>query len=89
MRVTDPQAIKAPATMIVGHDATSRSEPPTNPVTPQLTVEQLIRVRDAAHAVAAHRGVHRFDDFLSYKEPRRRDMLGLLARGMAHKAFRR
>jgi hydroxyacylglutathione hydrolase len=54
-----------------------------------MTVEQLTRVRDAAHAVAARRGVHRFDDFLIYNEPRRRDMLRLLARGMAHKAFRR
>lgn len=56
---------------------------------PQLTVEQLTRVRDAAHVVAAHRGVHRFDDFLIYNELRRRDMLGLMARGLAHKAFRR
>jgi len=56
---------------------------------PQLTVEQLTRVRDAAHAVAARRGVHRFDDFLIYNEPRRRDMLRLMARGLAHKAFGR
>jgi glyoxylase-like metal-dependent hydrolase (beta-lactamase superfamily II) len=56
---------------------------------PQMTVEQLTQVRDAAQAVAAHRGVHRFDDFLIYNQPRRRDMIKLLARGLAHKAFRR
>lgn len=36
---------------------------------PQMTVEQLARVRDAAHTVAARRGVHRFDDFLIYNDP--------------------
>ncbi len=56
---------------------------------PQMTVEQLAQVRDAAHAVAARRGIHRFDDFLIYNQPRRRDMIRLIARGLAHKAFRR
>jgi len=87
MRVTDPQAIKALAHPMrldllellateheVSHVADRRA---TDPGT------------DAAHAVAAHRGVHRFDDILIYNEPRRRNMLRPLARGMAHKAFRR
>jgi glyoxylase-like metal-dependent hydrolase (beta-lactamase superfamily II) len=56
---------------------------------PQMTVEQLKQVRDAAHAVAGHRGVHRFDDFLIYNEPRRQDMIKLVVRGLTHKAFRR
>ncbi|SBT37273.1 MBL fold metallo-hydrolase [Micromonospora auratinigra] len=56
---------------------------------PQLTVAQLTQVRDAAHAVAARRGVHRFDDFLIYNQPRRLDMIKLVARGLAHKALRR
>jgi glyoxylase-like metal-dependent hydrolase (beta-lactamase superfamily II) len=56
---------------------------------PQLTVEQLRQIRDAAHAVAGRRGAYRFDDFLIYNEPRKRDMLRLMARGLAHKVIGR
>ncbi|GHJ47118.1 hypothetical protein Cs7R123_44600 [Catellatospora sp. TT07R-123] len=56
---------------------------------PQMTVDQLRAVRDAAHAVAGKRGAHRFDDFIIVNEPRRRDMIRLLARGLAHKAIGR
>ncbi|WP_063774693.1 MBL fold metallo-hydrolase [Kitasatospora azatica] len=52
----------------------------------QLTTAQLTAVRDAAAAVAGRPGVHRFDDFLIYNEPRKSDLLKLMARGMAHKA---
>ena len=37
----------------------------------QMTTAQLCAVRDAALAVAGQRGVHRFDDFIIYGEPRR------------------
>ncbi|WP_236652435.1 MBL fold metallo-hydrolase [Streptacidiphilus neutrinimicus] len=53
---------------------------------PQMTPAQLTAVRDASVAVAGRRGVHRFDDFVVYNEPRRRDMLRLTARGLANKA---
>lgn len=51
----------------------------------QLTAADLAAVRDAAEAVANRRGVHRFDDFVIYNEPRPVDQLRLLARGTAHK----
>lgn len=54
-----------------------------------MTVQQLRAVRQAAHAVRDRRGVHRFDDFVIYNEPRKRDMLRLMARGLLHKALRR
>ncbi|MEU8006490.1 MBL fold metallo-hydrolase [Catellatospora sp. NPDC049111] len=53
---------------------------------PQLTVGRLKAVRDAAHAVAGRRGTHRFDDFVIVNEPRKRDVIKLLVRGLAHKA---
>jgi hydroxyacylglutathione hydrolase len=53
---------------------------------PQMTVAQLIAVRDAARSVAATRGVHRFDDFIIYNEPRKRDTIKLMLRGLAAKA---
>ncbi len=56
---------------------------------PQMTPAQLTAVRDAAASVADRRGVHRFDDFLVYNEPRKRDMLRLTARGLAHKTLAR
>ncbi len=56
---------------------------------PQMTPAQLTAVRDAAVSVAGRRGVHRFDDFLIYNEPRKRDMYRLLARGLTHKALAR
>ncbi|MGF1426731.1 MBL fold metallo-hydrolase [Kitasatospora sp. LaBMicrA B282] len=54
---------------------------------PELTVAQLVAVRDAARAVAGRRGVHRYDDFVLYNEPRRLDMLRLQARGLLHKGW--
>ncbi|MEY9877153.1 hydroxyacylglutathione hydrolase [Streptacidiphilus sp. MAP12-33] len=54
---------------------------------PQMTPAQLTVVRDAARAVAGRRGVHRFDDFVVYNEPRKRDMYRLLAKGLAHKVL--
>jgi hydroxyacylglutathione hydrolase len=52
---------------------------------PQMTPAQLTAVRDAARSVAAMRGVHRFDDFIIYNEPRRRDMIRLMLRGLVAK----
>jgi hydroxyacylglutathione hydrolase len=51
-----------------------------------MTTAQLRAVRDATAGVAGKRGVHRFDDFIVYNEPRKRDMLRLMARGLLHKA---
>ncbi len=51
----------------------------------QLTPARLTAIRDAAASVAGQRGVHRFDDFIIYNEPRQGDMLRLLARGLAHR----
>ncbi|WP_326661994.1 MBL fold metallo-hydrolase [Streptomyces sp. NBC_00385] len=51
----------------------------------QLTAADLAAVRDAAEAVAGRRGIHRFDDFVLYNEPRPVDQLRLMARGLAHK----
>jgi len=51
----------------------------------QMTTAQLTAVQDAAISVAGRRGVHRFDDFIIYNEPRRADQFKLLARGLAHR----
>ena len=51
----------------------------------QMTTAQLRAVRDAALAVAGQRGVHRFDDFIIYNEPRRTDQFRLMAGGLAHR----
>ncbi|WP_063627951.1 MBL fold metallo-hydrolase [Actinospica robiniae] len=53
---------------------------------PQMTVAQLIAVRDAADAVAGRRGVHAFDDFIIYNEPSPLVLLRLIARGLLAKA---
>ncbi len=53
---------------------------------PELPPDALRAVRDAAAAVADRRGVHRFDDFVLYNEPRRKDVLRLMAAGLAHRA---
>jgi len=53
---------------------------------PQMTVAQLTAVRDAARSVATARGIHRFDDFIIYNEPRKRDMIKLMLRGLVAKA---
>ena len=51
----------------------------------EMTTAQLAAIRDAAAPVASKRGVHKFDDFIIYNEPRKNDLLKLLARGYAHK----
>ena len=53
---------------------------------PQMTVAQPDRACDTARSVASTRGVHRFDDFIIYNEPRKRDKIRLMARGLAAKA---
>ena len=55
---------------------------------PQMSADRLAAVRDAARDVAGSRGVHRFEDFIVYNEPRKSDMLRLLLRGLAAKARR-
>ncbi|MDX6313258.1 MAG: hydroxyacylglutathione hydrolase [Streptomyces sp.] len=52
---------------------------------PEMTTAQLTAIRDAAASVAGRPGVHRFDDFIIYNEPRRSDLLKLMARGLTHK----
>jgi len=51
----------------------------------EMTVAQLRDVRAAAHSVAGKQGVHRFDDFVVYNEPGKRDQLKLIAGGLLHK----
>ncbi|HET9173548.1 MAG TPA: MBL fold metallo-hydrolase [Actinospica sp.] len=55
---------------------------------PQLTADRLTAVRDAARSVADRRGVHPFEDFIVYNEPRKSDMIRLMLRGLAAKARR-
>ncbi|NUT07870.1 MAG: MBL fold metallo-hydrolase [Hamadaea sp.] len=55
----------------------------------EMTVEQLRHVRKAAYEVAGRRGVHRFDDFVVYNEPRQRDLLWLVGKGRLHKLIGR
>jgi hydroxyacylglutathione hydrolase len=62
-------------------------QPGERPV--ELSVAQLTAVREATAAVAGKRGVHRFDDFIIYNEPRQRDLLRLMARGLLAKIARR
>jgi glyoxylase-like metal-dependent hydrolase (beta-lactamase superfamily II) len=52
---------------------------------PQMTVERLTAVRDAAKKVAGRKGVHAFDDFVIYNEPSSPVMLKLLARGIGNR----
>jgi glyoxylase-like metal-dependent hydrolase (beta-lactamase superfamily II) len=54
---------------------------------PQMPVRRLTEIRDAAASVEGSRGVHRFDDFVLYNAPRKRDLLALMAGGIAHKAW--
>jgi len=51
-----------------------------------MTIAQLGDVRTAAASVAAKRGIHRFNDFIIYNEPRLGDQLKLMGRGLLHKA---
>jgi glyoxylase-like metal-dependent hydrolase (beta-lactamase superfamily II) len=53
----------------------------------EMTVAQLREVRAAAVSVAGKRGIYPFDDFIIYNEPRVRDQLRLMGRGLAHKAY--
>jgi glyoxylase-like metal-dependent hydrolase (beta-lactamase superfamily II) len=55
----------------------------------QLTVDQLTSVLDATAAIGARRGVHVFDDFIIYNEPRTLDWVRLMARGLAAKVTHR
>jgi len=43
-------------------------------------------LRAAAASVAGKRGIYPFDDFIIYNEPRARDQLKLMGRGLLHKA---
>jgi hydroxyacylglutathione hydrolase len=54
----------------------------------EMTVAQLRDVRAAARSVAGKQGVHRFDDFIIYNQPGRRDQLKLIAHGLLHKVRR-
>ena len=58
------------------------AEPPL-----EMTAAQLGEIRAAAASVASKRGIHRFDDFIIYNQPRVRDQLGLMGRGLLHKAY--
>jgi glyoxylase-like metal-dependent hydrolase (beta-lactamase superfamily II) len=52
----------------------------------EMTTAQLGEIRTAAASVAGKRGIHRFDDFIIYNEPRVRDQVKLMGRGLLHKA---
>ncbi len=65
----------------------TRYQPDERPL--QMTVAQLFEVQRAARSVADRRGPSRFDDFIIYNEPRLRDQLGLLSRGLLHRALPR
>lgn len=49
----------------------------------QMSLAQLVAVRDATASIGGKRGVHRFDDFVLYYEPRKADLIRLMARGLA------
>ncbi|GAA2828689.1 hypothetical protein GCM10010441_61430 [Kitasatospora paracochleata] len=53
----------------------------------ELTSADLAAVRDAAHAVAGRKGIHRYDNFVIFNEPGKADQLRLLARGRLHQAL--
>jgi hydroxyacylglutathione hydrolase len=55
----------------------------------QMTVAQLLAVRDAARAVAARPGAHVFDDFMIFNGPCRAAVVRQLARGTWQRATRR
>ncbi len=54
----------------------------------QLSPDRITAVRDATASIAGQRGVHVFDDFIVYNEPRRRDWLRLMVRGLLGKVAR-
>ena len=51
----------------------------------ELTVAQLRDIQAAARSVQGQQGVHRFDDFVIYHEPRLANQLSMIARGLRHK----
>jgi glyoxylase-like metal-dependent hydrolase (beta-lactamase superfamily II) len=55
----------------------------------QMSVEQLVAVRDAARSIEDKPGAHTFDDFLIMNGPYRRYIVKLLARALWAKARRR
>jgi glyoxylase-like metal-dependent hydrolase (beta-lactamase superfamily II) len=52
---------------------------------PQMTTAQLAAIRDAAASITGKPGAHKFDDFVIYNEPRKVDLLKLMARGWSHR----
>jgi hydroxyacylglutathione hydrolase len=54
----------------------------------QLSPDRITAVRDATAAIAGRRCVHVFDDFIVYNEPRKRDVLRLMGRGLLGKVAR-
>jgi len=60
-----------------------------NERTLELTPAHLTAIRDATAKVGDRRGVYRYDDFIIYNEPRKRDALLLMARARAHKLLHR
>ena len=53
----------------------------------QMTVAQLVDVRDAAVAAVGRKGRHRHDDFILYNQPGTWASLKLIARGQLHRAW--
>ncbi|HKD98182.1 MAG TPA: MBL fold metallo-hydrolase [Micromonosporaceae bacterium] len=51
----------------------------------QMTVAQLVAVRDAARGVADKPGVHRFDDFVIYQGPCTSAIPGMVLRGLGYR----
>ena len=54
----------------------------------QMGVDRITAIRDATVAIGGRRGVHAFDDFIIYTEPRKRDLLKLMGRGVLSKIAR-
>jgi hypothetical protein len=57
-----------------------RYQPDERPL--QMTVRQLIELRDAARSIEDKPGAHTFDDFLIMNGPYRRYIVPLLARAL-------
>ena len=68
---------------------TTRSAPPFQPDEPplEMTVGPAQDVRAAAASVAGRQGEHRFDDFIIYNAPGRREQRKLAARARVHKIW--
>ena len=65
----------------------ARYQPGEPPV--QMSVEQLVAVRDAARSVADRPGVHRFDDFLIFQGPCQSAYRGMMLRSRVYAACNR